>query len=73
MDAVRAGADCFLTGECRLHRAMDAVQSGVRVLEAGHVATERPGAAALCAALQNAVDAVQYSIRIVFSSCAPYA
>ncbi len=72
-DSLRAGADCFLTGECKLHHALEAVQRGVRVLEAGHEATERPGVAAMCQALQNSVNAVQYPVRIVLSSCAPYA
>jgi len=71
--ALADGADCFLTGECRHHFALEAVQRGLRVLEAGHAATERPGAAALCEALQSAADAVQYPVRIVLSSCAPYA
>ena len=71
-DALDTGADCFLTGECKLHHALEAVQHGLRVLEAGHAATERPGAAALCEALQSAADAVQYPVRIVLSSCAPY-
>jgi len=72
-DALQAGADCFLTGECRHHIALEAVQRGLRVLECGHAATERPGAAALCEALQRAADAVQYSVQILLSSCAPYA
>jgi len=72
-EALAAGADCFLTGECKLHHAMEAVQQGLRVLEAGHAATEGPGAAALCEALQSAADAVQYPVRIVLSTCAPYA
>jgi len=72
-DALKAGADCFLTGEGKHHIALEAVQRGLRMLEAGHAATERPGAAALCEALQRAADAVQYSVQIVLSSRAPYA
>lgn len=72
-EALRAGADCFLTGECKLHHGLEAVQRGLRVLEAGHAATERPGVAALCEALQSAAYEVQYPVRIVLSSCAPYA
>ena len=72
-EALAAGADCFLTGECKLHHALEAVHKGLRVLEAGHAATERPGVAALREALQSAADAVQYPVRIVLASCAPYA
>lgn len=71
-DALRDGADCFLTGECKLHHGLEAVQHGVRVLEAGHQATERPGVEALCHALQNCVNAVQYPVRIFLSLCLPY-
>ena len=72
-DALDMGADCYLTGECKHHISLEAVQRGVRVLECGHFATEYPGAAALCEALQRAADRVQYSVQIVLSSCAPYA
>jgi dinuclear metal center YbgI/SA1388 family protein len=71
--AIDHGAECFLTGECKLHNAMEAVQCGLCVLEAGHAATERPGVRALRDALQTAADAVQYSIRVILSARAPYA
>ena len=62
--AVDAGCDVFVTGEISYHKALDAAQDGICVLEAGHAATERPGILALSAALQKAVDAVQYDIRV---------
>ena len=62
-----AGADVYLTGECAYHKALDAVDNGLCVLEAGHAATERPGILALAEGLQNAADAVQYKIRILCS------
>lgn len=62
--AMEAGAEVFLTGEAAYHRALDAADNGLCVLEAGHAATERPGIFALAAALQNAADAVQYDIRV---------
>ena len=66
-DAISAGADVFLTGEISYHRALDAADNGICVLEAGHAATERPGILALYAALQKAADAVEYKIRVLNS------
>ena len=65
--AVEAGADVFVTGEISYHRALDAVDNGVLVLEAGHAGTEHPGILALSAALQKALDAVQYKVRVIDS------
>jgi dinuclear metal center YbgI/SA1388 family protein len=41
-DAVAAGADAFVTGELRYHEALDAVEAGLAIIEAGHDATELP-------------------------------
>ena len=62
--ALECGTDVFVTGEVSYHRAMDAADNGMCVLEAGHAATERPGILALAAALQKAADAVQYKVRV---------
>jgi dinuclear metal center YbgI/SA1388 family protein len=40
-DAVRVGADIFLTGEARFHECLAARASGVGLVLAGHYATER--------------------------------
>jgi dinuclear metal center YbgI/SA1388 family protein len=42
-DAARMGADAFLTGEARFHRAIEADALGLGLIVAGHHATERPG------------------------------
>lgn len=42
-DAIRAGADVFLTGEMRFHDCLAAEAAGIGVLLPGHYATERPG------------------------------
>lgn len=42
-DAHAAGADAFLTGEARFHRALEAEALGIGLIVAGHFATERPG------------------------------
>lgn len=45
--AAAAGADVLVTGDVSHHRANEAVERGVAVLDAGHAATERPGIARL--------------------------
>lgn len=62
--ALDAGADAFVTGEIGYHRALDAVDRGLLILEAGHAATEKPAIPMLAEALQNAADAVQYKIYV---------
>jgi putative NIF3 family GTP cyclohydrolase 1 type 2 len=41
-DALAAGATVLLTGELRYHDALNALDAGVMVIEAGHDATEWP-------------------------------
>lgn len=41
-DAIRAGADLYLTGELKHHQALLARQQGIAVLDIGHFASERP-------------------------------
>lgn len=45
--AATAGAQAVLTGDVSHHRAREALNRGIAVLDAGHVATERPGMARL--------------------------
>jgi dinuclear metal center YbgI/SA1388 family protein len=45
--AIASGCDTLVTGELRYHEALEALQAGLAVIEAGHDATERPLAAAL--------------------------
>lgn len=42
-DALRSGADAFVTGEIRHHNAKEASEAGLAVLACGHFATEHPG------------------------------
>lgn len=66
--ALRAGADVYVTGEMSYHKALDAVDKGLCVLEAGHAATENPAISALADALQNAANDVQYRIHVLCSA-----
>lgn len=65
-DALEATADAFVTGEIGYHRALDAVDRGLGILEAGHAATEKPAIPALARALQNAANAVQCKLHVEF-------
>ena len=66
------GADCFITGEIRHHEALDAVDSGVCVLEAGHLETENPVCEVLRTALQNAADALEYNLTVFCPEVKPF-
>lgn len=62
--ALSAGADVYLTGEIAHHRAWEAYQEGMCVLEAGHAATELPAIEMLARGLQKAQNSVQWNVRI---------
>lgn len=65
--ALAAGADVYITGEIAHHKAWDAYQSGLCILEAGHAATELPAIEMLAEGLQNAANGVQWNVRIYVS------
>jgi dinuclear metal center YbgI/SA1388 family protein len=52
-DAVRSGADVFLTGEMRFHGCVEAESRGIGVIVAGHYATERFAMETLAVRLQQ--------------------
>jgi putative NIF3 family GTP cyclohydrolase 1 type 2 len=58
-DAARAGADAFLTGEARFHRALEAEALGIGLILAGHHATERPGVEDLAGRLAEAFTGLE--------------
>ena len=53
-DAVKSGADAFLTGEVRFHDCLAARAAGVGVILPGHYSTERPGVEDLAGRLAEA-------------------
>lgn len=58
-DARRAGADVLVTGDVSHHRAREALERGLAIIDAGHGPTERPGVRALYAAVAEiAADVV---------------
>ena len=70
--AAALGAEAFLTGEVKHHIALEAADSGIVLLEAGHHATEAPGIFALADALQIWQDAVQCKVRVTKSAAHAY-
>ena len=57
-----AGADTFVTGEIRHHRALAAAVLGINVVTAGHYETEHAAMPPLIARLQSESNDVQYSL-----------
>lgn len=53
IDAVKAGADAYVTGEIKHHEMLLAKEKGVTVIEAGHFETENPAMTALKNKLEN--------------------
>ena len=63
-NALALGADCFITGEVRHHEALDALDRGCCIIEAGHFETENPVCEVLADALHKAADALQYNVTV---------
>lgn len=55
--AMAAGADAFVCGECRYNSALDAADSGLTVIEAGHYQTEFPVCTRLAALAESIAGA----------------
>ena len=66
--ALANGAQVYVTGEMSYHKALDAADNGLCVIEAGHAATEYPAISQLSSGLQTAADAVEYGICVLESS-----
>jgi hypothetical protein len=59
-DAIAAGADALVTADVRHHEFVDAEAHGFLLLDAGHAATETPGARELAARLAAALPDVAF-------------
>ena len=62
--AIAAGAEAFITGEIGYHFALNAVDEGLCVLEAGHAATERIAVKSIVKGLQERLYALQYNVTV---------
>jgi len=54
-DALRAGADCLVTGDVKYHEARDAEDLGIALIDAGHFPTEHIMVAAVSRQLQQMI------------------
>ena len=72
-DAMRLGAQAFLTGEVRHHNAISAAMENMVLLDGSHWATEQILVPHLADSLQNALLALKYSINVYPSSAALFA
>lgn len=62
IDAVREGADVYVTGEIKHHEMLMAKETGVSVIEAGHFETENPVVNALKNKLESEFAEVEFII-----------
>ncbi|MBR1707904.1 MAG: Nif3-like dinuclear metal center hexameric protein [Clostridia bacterium] len=68
-EAMKLGADCFLTGEVRHNIALDALHDGCPMIEGGHYETERIICPVLTGALQKRLDELEYQATVYCSDC----
>ena len=67
-DAVRQGADIYVTGDIKYHEAQNALKKGLDIIDAGHFGTEYPSLEPLCNMLKAmGVEAVLYEGNTVGS------
>lgn len=71
-EAKALGADCFITGEIKHHIALEAMDAGMCVIEAGHFETENPACEVMANALQNACDGLKYNVTVFCSKGNPF-
>ncbi len=57
-DAMKAGAEAFLTGEMRFHDLLTAEAAGIAIILPGHYASERPGVEDLASRLNSTFTGV---------------
>ncbi len=68
-DALTVGADALLTGDVKYHDALEAVDAGLAVIDAGHFITERPAIFRLIQGLQAHFDKLQCNVDIMTELC----
>ncbi|HWQ57638.1 MAG TPA: Nif3-like dinuclear metal center hexameric protein [Clostridia bacterium] len=61
-EAAQAGADVYVTGECKHHHALAAAALGIAVIDAGHYETESVVLPHLIKRLQELTPGVQYHL-----------
>jgi dinuclear metal center YbgI/SA1388 family protein len=61
-EALAWGAQVLITGDVRHHDALDALDMGLCIIDAGHYATENPSMAVLCDKLKGAFPDVKFGM-----------
>jgi dinuclear metal center YbgI/SA1388 family protein len=69
-DALRAGADAYVTGDLKHHQALDAVAAGLTLIDAGHHGTEWPFVRTLAEVL--ATSMLDASVSVSESATDPF-
>ncbi len=64
-NAKESGAELFVTGEVKYHKAQEIKSMGMPFAAAGHYATEMPVVHRLIERLQNKTCALQYNVEIL--------
>jgi GTP cyclohydrolase I len=64
-DAIRCGADLMITGDVRYHGAIDALEYGVSVIDAGHFGLEKTAISLLVEAFSTAFQAQGLDVECV--------
>ena len=62
MDAQRAGADVLITGEVKQQHAVEATESGITLIAAGHYQTEHPGCEVLRKRIEAALPEIEWHL-----------
>ena len=62
MDAQRSGADVLVTGEVKQQHAVEATESGITLIAAGHYQTEHPGCEALRRRMEEALPEITWHL-----------
>ena len=61
-DAIREGADAYVTGEMKHHEMLLAKEKGITVIDAGHFETENPSMTVLKNKLENHFSQVEFML-----------
>ena len=61
-DAQRQGADVFVTGEVKQHISLEASESGMAIIAAGHYATEQPGVVELSRRMGEEIPSIVWKV-----------
>lgn len=62
--AACAGADCYVTGDIKYHEALDALDTGMAVIDVGHFGSELPSVARMAELLKKALKRNKLKVEV---------